>query len=65
MARFVPYSRHELRRSRIEWFKRNIKMAIVLTAGAVALICIELCCWYASCRTRRSSGTCSGRSMWE
>ena len=41
MAKFAPYSRHELRRSRIEWGKRNIKVVVVVTAGAVALICFE------------------------
>jgi hypothetical protein len=41
MAKFAPYSRHELRRSLIEWVKRNIKVVFVVTAGAVALICIE------------------------
>ena len=41
MAKFAPYSRHELRRSLIEWVKRNIKVVLVATAGAIALICIE------------------------
>jgi hypothetical protein len=41
MVKFAPYSRHELRRSRIEWVKRNVKVVIAVTVGAVALICIE------------------------
>jgi hypothetical protein len=41
MAKFAPYSRHELRRSRIEWGKGNVKVVVVVTAGAVALICFE------------------------
>lgn len=41
MTKFAPYSRQELRRSFNDWLKRNIKMVVGVSTGAVALIGLE------------------------